>query len=94
MESDRPAEDGFLVLGTYSPHEAKKLLACFERDGIAFRAQPQKSGYYLSTEIVVRVEPQRAGDAAKIHRELFGDALPNYDSSFFREHRNVEGDKP
>jgi hypothetical protein len=39
--------------------------------------------------IAISVDLQRAGDGDKVHQELFGDGLPNYDSSFFREHRNV-----
>jgi len=76
-------------LSTYSPHEASKLLERFEQSGIAFRARTKKTRYYLKTEIVISVEAARANEAAEIHRELFGDGLPNDDSSFFRERRNV-----
>ena len=89
MKAVQPPEDGFTILSTYSPHEASRLLERFERSGIAFRAQTKKTRYYLKTEIVISVEVARAGEAAEIHRELFGDGLPNYDSSFFRQRRNV-----
>lgn len=89
MKADQPTEDEFVILSTYSPHEASKLLERFEQSGIAFRAQTRKTPYYLRTEIVISVEAARASEAAEIHRALFGDGLPNYDSSFFRERRNV-----
>lgn len=89
MKPDEPAADDFVNLSTYSPYEAAKLLERLEQSGIAFRAQTKKTGYYLQTEIVVSVETARAAEAAKIHRDLFGDGLPNYDSSFFRGRRNL-----
>ena len=89
MESDQPTEDGFVLVGGYSPKEASKLMERLEQGGIAFRAQRQKMGYDLTSAILVSVDPKRAADADQIHRDLFGDGLPNYDSSFFRGHRNV-----
>jgi hypothetical protein len=86
---DQPREDGFFFLGGYSPHEAGRLLERLERDGIVFRAQPVRHSYYPHMTVAISVESQRAGDADKIHQELFGDGLPNYDSSFFRKHRNA-----
>ena len=90
MESkDQPTEDEFFLLGSYSPHEAAKLLECFEKNGIVFRAQTVRHSYHPRMTVAISVDPQRAGDSDKIHQELFGDGLPNYDSSFFRENRNV-----
>jgi len=39
--------------------------------------------------IDVAVEAERATDAARIHCDLFGDELPDYNSSFFRQRRNA-----
>jgi hypothetical protein len=89
--NDQPAEVGFFFPGSYSPHEAAKLLECFEEDGIVFRAQPVRHSYHPRMTVAVSVDSQRAGDADRIHQELFGDGLPNYDSSFFRNHRYVVG---
>jgi hypothetical protein len=87
MESkDESTKDGFFLIGSYSPHEAAKLLGRFEKDGIVFRAQPVRHSYYPRMTVAISVDLQRAGDADKIHQELFGDGLPNYDSSFFRGH--------
>ena len=86
---DQPTEDEFFLLGSYSPHEAAKLLERFEKDGIVFRAQTVRHSYHPRMTVAISVDPQRAGDSDKIHQELFGDGLPNYDSSFFRENRNV-----
>jgi len=89
MYSDQPTADGFVILSSYSPHEASKLLERFEQQGIAFRTQTKKTRYFLKTEILISVDLRQASDAAKIHRDLFGDGLPNYDSSFFQKQRNV-----
>ena len=86
---DQLKEDGLFFLGGYSPHEAKRLLERLEKGGIVFRAEPVRHSYHPRLTIAISVELERAGDADKIHQELFGDGLPNYDSSFFREHRNV-----
>jgi len=77
------------LLGSYSPHEAAKLLERCEKEGIVFRAQTVRHSYHPRMTVAISVDPQRAGDSDKIHQELFGDGLPNYDSSFFRENRNV-----
>ena len=89
MQPEQPTEDGFVPLGSYSPREASKLLERLEQSGIAFRAQRQTTSYYLISEILVSVDPERSIDADEIHRDLFGDGLPNYDSSFFRKQDNV-----
>jgi hypothetical protein len=86
---DQPKEDDFFFLGGYSPHEAARLLERLEKDSIVFRAQAVRHSYHPRITVAVSVDVQRAGDADKIHQELFGDGLPNYDSSFFREHRNL-----
>ena len=91
MKSDKPEQTDFVLLGTYAPREAVKLLARFKAAGIPFRMQPRKpspqpgptAGIYIS------VDSARGTEVAEIHRDLFGDKLPNYDSSFFRDHHNV-----
>jgi hypothetical protein len=87
--TDQSKEDGLFFLGGYSPHEAARLLERLEKDGIVFRAEPVTHSYHPRLTVAISVDLERAGDADKIHQELFGDGLPNYDSSFFREHRNV-----
>lgn len=89
LEPEEPTGDGFFFLGGYSPHEASKLFDRFTQSGIAFRARRKTMGYDLTSAILVSVESARARDAAEIHRDLFGDALPDYNSSFFRDDRNV-----
>jgi hypothetical protein len=91
MKSDEPEQTDFVWLGRYAPREAAKLLARFEEAGIPFRMQPRKpspepgptAGIYIS------VDATRGSEVPEIHRDLFGDGLPNYDSSFFRDHNNV-----
>ena len=93
MKSDDSEEQALVLLGRYSPHEASKLLERFERAGITFRAQPLRAGYGGSNgptvSLDISIDPARSREADAIHRELFGDGLPNYDSSFFRDGRNV-----
>jgi len=91
MKSDEPQETDFVPLGSYSPREAAKLLKRFEQAAILFRTQPRKPlpepGPTAAVDI--SVDAARATEVAQIHRDLFGDGLPNYESSFFRDHHNV-----
>lgn len=93
MKSGGPQEKGFTPLGRYSPREVSKLLERFEQAGIAFRAQPLRAGYGGSNgptvSMDISVDPARSAEVEHIHRELFGDGLPNYKSSFFRRQRHV-----
>jgi actin-related protein len=90
---DHPQEGELALLGRYSPHEASKLLARFERAAIEFRAHPLRAGYGGSNgptvSIDISVDPTRSAEVDQIHHDLFGDSLPNYESSFFRGQRNV-----
>ncbi|HEX4631850.1 MAG TPA: hypothetical protein VH188_12895 [Chthoniobacterales bacterium] len=93
MNSGDSHEQALTHLGTYSPHEAAKLLERFECAGIVFRAQPRRAGWGGSNGPTVvmdiSVDPARASEVDQIHQDLFGDSLPNYDSSFFHQRRNV-----
>ncbi len=92
MTSEKPSEENLVLLGTYSPREASKLLQRFQDAGIAFTATPRAPRYESAGPTItlqIRVDPARSAEVAQIHRELFGDGLPNYDSSFFRDHHNV-----
>lgn len=94
---EKPAQeqttpDGFVFLGYYRPREASKLLERFQQNNITFHAQPRRMGTVntnAGVTLLISIDPKRSDDVDKIHRELFGDGLPNYDSSFFRDHRNV-----
>ena len=93
MKSENPQGVPLVLLGRYSPHEASKLLERFSQAGITFRAEPLRAGYGGSNgptvSMDISVDAARSSDVEQIHRELFGDGLPNYDSSFFRDLRNV-----
>ena len=59
MEStDQPTEDDFFFLGSYSPHEAAKLLKRFEKEGIVFRAQPVRHSYHPHMTVAISVDLQ------------------------------------
>jgi hypothetical protein len=91
MKSDEPDQIDFVLLGRYAPREAARLLARFEKAGIPFRMQSRKPAPEPgpTASIYISVDAARAIEVAEIHRDLFGDGLPNYDSSFFRDHHNV-----
>ena len=91
MKSDEAEQVNFVLLGSYPPREAAKLLERFHQAGIAFRTQPRSPPPEPRPTVVIdiSVDSTRTSEVAQIHRDLFGDGLPNYHLSFFREHRNV-----
>ena len=91
MKSDGLKRDDFVLLGSYPPREAAKLLERFHQAGIAFRTQPRRPPPEPGPTVVIdiSVPSTRASEVGQIHRDLFDDGLPNYQSSFFREDRNA-----
>lgn len=91
MTSDTSPESDFVLLGSYSPRDAAKLLERLEKAGIAFRTRDRKPlpEPGPTAAIDISVDAGRASEVAQIQRDIFGDALPNYESSFFRDHHNV-----
>jgi hypothetical protein len=75
MKSDETERNDFMLLGSYTPAEAAKLLERFHQAGIAFRTQPRTPPPEpLSTVLIdISVDLTRAGEAAQIRRDLFGD---------------------
>ena len=92
MKSNEPERADFVLLGSYPAREAAKLLERFHQAGIAFRTQPRRPPPEPRPTVVIdiSVDSTRASEVAQIHHDLFGDGPPNYHSSFFREHRNVQ----
>jgi hypothetical protein len=76
MKSDETERNDFMLLGSYPPAEAAKLLERFHQAGIAFRTQPRTPPPEpLSTVLIdISVDLTRAGEAAQIRRDLFGDS--------------------
>ena len=72
MKSDEQRD--FVLLGSYPPREAAKLLKRFHQAGIAFRTQPRTPPPEprLTVVIDVSVDSTRASEVAQIQRELFG----------------------
>jgi hypothetical protein len=91
MKSGEFERNDFVLLGSYPPIEAAKLLERFHQAGIAFRTQPRTlPPEPVSTILIdISVDSTRAGEVAQIHRDLFADGLPNYASSFFRDRFNL-----
>ena len=91
MKSDEAEPVDFVLLGSYPPREAAKLLGRFHQAGIAFRTQPRSPPPEPGPTVIIdiSVDSTRVSEVAQIHRDLFGDGPPNYHSSFFPENRNV-----
>jgi len=105
MEADKPKEGrGDLeYLGYYSLADGAKLFDAFQAVSIDYRADLADSTGAITPEhsfvggtagnavqVLISVDPARREDVQRIHRELFGDCLPNYDSSFFKSQLNLD----
>ena len=76
MQSNEPEAD-FVLLGSYPPREAAKLLERFHQAGIAFRTQPRSPPPEPRPTVVIdiSVDSTRASEVAQIHRDLFGKSI-------------------
>ena len=76
MKSNEPEAD-FVLLGSFPPTEAAKLLERFHQVGIAFRTQPRSPPPEPRPTVVIdiSVDSTRASEVAQIHRDLFGNAI-------------------
>ena len=96
---ETPLNEEFEYIGYYSPSDAEKLIEAFTREDIDYRAEvvdhtanPLTSlghlgGLYSgATQILLSGSVARREDIQRIHESLFGDCLPNFDSSFFNSH--------
>ena len=72
MKSNEPEQTDFVVLGSYPPREAAKLLERFHQAGIAFRTQPRSPPPEPRPTVVIdiNVDSTRASEVAQIHRDL------------------------
>ena len=97
--SDQNAPNEFLLMGTYSIVDARKLLAAFEAQGVNHAVELRDGAadivpalsyfggtFGQSAQATVRVASDHKELADRIHADLFGDCLPNYDASFFTDH--------
>ena len=92
-------------LGYYSPADAAKLFEAFEAAGVDFAADVADATGAISpvvsfvggtfgqaVQVLISIDPARREDVDRIHKDLFGDCLPNYDSSFFKEQQKLDPD--
>ncbi|HEV2965528.1 MAG TPA: hypothetical protein VGW97_01350 [Chthoniobacterales bacterium] len=97
MEIPPQSSDDFLVLGNYSIVDAERLLRAFsnakieyqlELDDGSARIDPVSSAlggkFGQAAQATIKVAPLSKDAAEKIHFDLFGDCLPNYESAFFK----------
>jgi len=98
MNDDTDAAGEFLLMGTYSIVDARKLLTAFENQGVNHSVELRDGvadivpalSYFGGTfgqgaQATVRVAPDHKELADRIHADLFGDCLPNYNASFFSD---------
>lgn len=98
MNHEADESDEFLLMGTYSIVDARKLLTALEshdidhrvefRDGAADIAPALSfvgGAFGQAAQATVRVAPDQRELADQIHADLFGDCLPNYESTFFSD---------
>ena len=108
MNHDTDQSDEFLLMGTYSIVDARKLLTALESQGVDHRVEfrdgaadivPALSyfggAFGQAAQATVRVAPDHKELADRIHTDLFGDCLPNYESTFFLDSdATKDPDKP
>ena len=105
MSAADDQSDEFLLMGTYSIVDAKRLLAGLEAAQVNFRAGfkdgvsdivPALSyfggSFGQAAQATIRIAPEHKALAEQVHMELFGDCLPNYDASFFTDAGARSGD--
>ncbi|HWM23235.1 MAG TPA: hypothetical protein VNP98_00295 [Chthoniobacterales bacterium] len=103
MNLDADPSDEFVLMGTYSIVDARKLLTAFEEQGVDHRVEfrdgaadinPVMSflggAFGQAAQATVRVAPEHKELADRIHADLFGDCLPNYDASFFTDSETTQ----
>jgi len=107
MEANQPsdAKDDLEYLGYYSPADGAKLIDAFEAADIDCAAGLADSTgaitpalsllggtFGQAVQVLISIDPTRREDVNRIHKDLFGDCLPNYDSSFFKQQQNLDPD--
>jgi hypothetical protein len=106
MESDIDPAEEFLLMGTYSIVDARKLLSGLDSAEIEYRVefndgvanigplQAESGGAFgQAAQATVSVAAAQKQQADRIHTDLFGDCLPNYDSTFFDNPDNVSDEQ-
>lgn len=95
MSEENPLPE-FTLFDRFPLGEAHRFLAALEHAGIRFEidsfdgihgsATSSYGQYGTEARISIHIESTRLDEAQQIHHQLFGDCLPNYDSSFFQQH--------
>ena len=87
MDAASDAEEpSFVLIGNFSPPDARRLFAALAQAGIEFRAQfndgvsrttgsPAK-GFGMYAQIYISVESEKLSEAEEIQRSLFGEFTP------------------
>ena len=107
MERETQSSDEFLLLGTYSIVDARRLLTAFEAGKVDYRvefrdgsadinpiAASAGGAFGQAAQATVSIAPGDKEKADRIHTDVFGDCLPNYDATFFKDASNIDGLPP
>ena len=107
MDADNSPPDDFLLMSTYSVSDGRRLLEALEASSVEFEVefhdgasditpfQSYTGGRFgQAAQVTIRVAPAEKEKADRIHADLFGDCLPNYESSFFSESNPANADEP
>lgn len=106
MEPEQPPPEEFFELGTYSIVDLERLLPALDAAEVEYQVE-LRDGLSEITPFVasmggafgqgargtVKVASDEKEKVRKIHTDLFGDCLPNYDSEFFRDHGYADPDE-
>ena len=97
MERPQQPSEEFLPLGIYSIMDAERLLPAFDKANVQYavelddgstRIDPVSSAlggkFGQAAQAIIKVAPTSKEVAEKVHSDVFGDCLPNYEATFFK----------
>jgi hypothetical protein len=97
MKIPPQSSDDFLVLGSYSVLDAERLLRAFDKANVQYEVElddgstkidPISSAlggkFGQAAQATIRVAQSSKDVAEKVHADVFGDCLPNYEATFFK----------
>lgn len=107
MNQETDESDEFLLMGTYSIVDARRLLTALESQSVDHRVELRDGAadivpalsyfggaFGQAAQATVRMAPEHKELADRIHADLFGDCLPNYDATFFSDDTPKVPDEP
>ena len=91
----------FWVLGSYSIMDAERLLPAFDEAHVQYEVELDDGSTKIdpvvsvlggkfgqAAQATIKVAPASVELAKKVHTDVFGDCLPNYEAGFFKKKRD------